>query len=133
MILKYKTKRRRFIKIFSVLVLLFTLFSIWNFFQSGFSTLSFISLLFQLVLWFGFLYFQAGRYDDKKIMAQFGWPRIDYKDITSVNYKWGDIIIKSKNRQIGINKAVVDEDSLKKFDVHLKKHSPQSLDLNYDM
>ncbi len=81
---------------------------------------TFISLVFQVILWLGLYYFQAARYDDKKITAQFGWPRIRYDEITAIEEKWGDFIIKSKKHEIGINGGVVDEKSFKQFVDYIK-------------
>ncbi|GGE31201.1 hypothetical protein GCM10010832_09520 [Psychroflexus planctonicus] len=71
--------------------------------------------------------FQAVKYDDEKVIAQFGWPRIKYTDIISIEKKFGDILIKSEKRDIGINKDVADEESLNQFLEHLKKKIPEPM------
>lgn len=127
MVVKFKRKRRLFIKIFSVLVSIFFIAAMISAIQNENNTLTFISFIFQLSFWFGMLYFQAARYDDKKISAQFGWPRIYYEDIVSIKSKWGDIIIKSEKREISINRDTVDEESLKKFINHLDQKTSKPL------
>ena len=69
------------------------------------------------------IYFQAAKYNDEKIVAQFGWPQIKYEDIVSIEKKFGDILIKSKKSKIGINKDIVDRVSLDNFLEYLKKRT----------
>jgi low affinity Fe/Cu permease len=84
-------------------------------FNNEASILTFFSLFIQVIFWFGMMYFEVARYDDEKISAPYGWPRIYYKDIVSIKSKLGDIIIKSDKREIAINKDTADQKSLEKF------------------
>jgi glutamine amidotransferase-like uncharacterized protein len=131
MIIKYKKKRILFIKIISVFVIIFFFASTISVIQGEDNVLTFVSFIFQFFLWFGLYYYQAARYDNKKIIAQYGWPRIHYNDIISVKTKFGDIIIKSEKREISINRESVDEESLKSFIEFLNQKTPKPL--NTDM
>ncbi len=133
MVVKYKRNRRVFINIFGVLVLLFCGFTLFTSFKNGDYVTSFISMFLQVVLWFGMYYYQAIRYDEKKIMAQFGWPRIPYDEVISIDEKWGDLIIKSKKHKIGINKDVIDEKSFENFIAHLKLKTQKNPFLNVNI
>lgn len=115
MVVKFKKRRRVFIKIFGVLVTVFFFASMINMFQEEKHLLTFMSFLLQVLFWFGLYYFQAVRYDDEKITAQYGWPKIYYNDIISIQSHWGDISIKSDKREINIPKDDVDEESFKAF------------------
>lgn len=115
MIIKYNKKRLFFIKILSLCVGVFFLLSLWMFVFYELSLMSFLSFLPTLFLVWGIYYFQTARYDHKKIMAQFGWPRLYYKDITSVKYVAGDILIQTEKRKLGINTAYADKKSLDDF------------------
>ena len=115
MIIKYKKKRLLFIKIFSAAVGVLFLIKLWALFTEGASYLNMLSTFFLVLLFFGQLFYQNARYDDQKIIGQFGWPKIYYKDITEVKYFAGDIVIKTDRRTIGINTQVADKTSLQKF------------------
>lgn len=80
-----------------------------------------------MFLWYGLYHFQAARYDDKKIMAQYGWPRIFYDDITSVKSKWGDIIIASDSKEIHIKQSTVEEESLTAFIDYLEQKASKAI------
>jgi hypothetical protein len=113
-----------------VLVCLFFIYSLIAIIQNKDNLLVFVSLLVQLLFWTGINYYQSARYDDTKIVAQFGWPAIRYDDIVSVDAKWGDIIIKSDKRAISIRRNIVDEDSLKEFIDHLNTKMQESDSFN---
>lgn len=115
MIIKFKRKRRIWINSISLLIVISFFYTIWNFIVHNSKLLLFITFVFQALFWLGMVYYQAAKYTGEKIMAQFGWPTIDYTDIISVETKFGDLLIKSEKREIVINKDVVDEESLKKF------------------
>lgn len=128
MLVKFKKRRRIFIKVVGAIVTVFFFASMLNTFQEEKNLLTFISLLLQVLFWFGLYYYQAVRYDEEKIIAQFGWPRIYYKDIISIKSKWDDIIIKSNKRDISISRNLVDEESLKTFIEHLDQNTPKPID-----
>jgi glutamine amidotransferase-like uncharacterized protein len=128
MVIKYKHKRRLVIRILGVLVAILLISSMIGAMKNEMNILTFISFLFQIVYWYGLYYFEAARYDDKKIIAQYGWPRINYGDIVSVKSKWGDIVISSEKHEITINKEVVDQQSLEKFITYLDKKTTKPLD-----
>lgn len=115
MILKYKKKRLLFIKIFSSAVGALFLINLWALFTEGDSYLNIITTILLIWLCVGSFYNQVARYDDQKIIGQFGWSNIYYKDITEIKYFAGDIVIKTDRRTIGINTQVADKTSLQKF------------------
>ena len=127
MTVKFKQKRRNWIKLLSALLIPLFLYTLWDFINGETNLLLLITFLLQVLFWFGITYFQAAKYDDQKIMAQFGWPQIKYEDIVSIEKKFGDILIKSEKREIGINKDIVDEASLNNFLEYLKKRTPPTL------
>jgi len=86
MVDKFKKRRRVFIKIFGGLLTVFFIASMINLFRIEKHLLTFMAFLLQVVFWLGLYYFQAVRYDDEKITAQYGWPKIYDNKITSMNY-----------------------------------------------
>ncbi len=115
MVIKYNKKRLFFIQLFSFCVVGFLGLSLWRFAYYELSLMSFLSFLPTVVLAWGLIYFQNGRYDDKKIIAPFAWPRIFFNDIEEVKSFAGDIVIKTQKRSFGINKKSADEASFQKF------------------
>lgn len=86
--------------------------------------MSFLSFLPTSFLVWGMYYFHNTRYNHEKIKGQFGWPRLYYKDITSVKYVAGDILILTEKRKLGINTAYADKKSLDDFVGFLKNRVP---------
>lgn len=125
MTVKFKKKRRLWLNSISLIIVIAFIYSVWNFLTNDSDIWLMISFVFQVVFWLGMIGFQAVKYDDEKVIAQFGWPRIKYTDIISIEKKFGDILIKSAKRDIGINKDIVDEESLNQFLEHLKKKIPE--------
>lgn len=125
MTVKFKKKRRLWLNSISLIIVIAFIYSVWNFLTNDSDIWLMISFVFQVAFWLGMIGFQAVKYDDEKVIAQFGWPRIKYTDIISIEKKFGDILIKSAKRDIGINKDVVDEESLNQFLEHLKKKIPE--------
>jgi len=125
MVVKYKRKRRAFIKILCVLVFLFIVFTVIEALQSNDIMMALLSIVFQFILWFGLYYYQIARYTDDKIMAQFGWPSIHYDQIVSIERKWGDIVIKSEKEQINIKSDLANQESLIAFLKHLDSKTSQ--------
>lgn len=125
MTVKFKKKRRLWLNSISLIIVIAFIYSVWNFLANDTDIWLMISFVFQVVFWLGMIGFQAVKYDDEKVIAQFGWPRIKYTDIVTIEKKFGDILIKSAKRDIGINKDVVDEESLNQFLEHLKKKIPE--------
>ncbi|GGE15091.1 hypothetical protein [Psychroflexus salis] len=123
MTVKFNQKRRNLITLISLFVTISLFYSIWDYATSKSNLLLLISFLVQVIFWFGMIYFQAAKYNDEKIVAQFGWPQIKYEDIVSIEKKFGDILIKSKKSKIGINKDIVDRVSLDNFLEYLKKRT----------
>jgi len=129
MIIKYKKKRLLFIKIYSAMVGVLFLINLWAFFAEGDSYLNIITTILLAFFCFGLLFYQNARYNDQKIIGQFGWPKIYYKDITEVKYFAGDIVIKTKKRSFGINKQTAEEESLRRFKEILEQQTELELNL----
>lgn len=129
MILKYKKKRLLFIKIYSAVVGVLFLINLWALFAEGDTYLNIITTVLLAFFCFGLLFYQNARYDDQRIIGQFGWPKIYYKDITDVKYFAGDIVIKTKKRSFGINKQTADEESLRKFKEILEQQTEFRLNI----
>ncbi|WP_454244453.1 hypothetical protein [Psychroflexus sp. MBR-150] len=127
--MKYNKRRSLFIRTFSVFVIIFFLVCLWGFLFSDLNVLTFIASLLQIILWCGFLYYQIVRYDSQKIVSQFGWPRIYFKDIKEVEFFAGDIVIKTKKRSISINTQIADKASLQKFVETLERETKFQLNL----
>lgn len=128
MVIKYKKRRRLFIKILSILVVIFFIATVINATQNEINYITLITFVLQIVLWIGLYYYQAARYDQNQVIAQYGWPRINYENIISVTTKFGDIIITSEKREISINRESVEEKSLKTFVEFLHKKTAIPLD-----
>ncbi|RRO24401.1 hypothetical protein [Flavobacteriaceae bacterium 14752] len=129
MILKYKKKRLLFIKIYSAVVGVLFLINLWALFAEGDTYLNIITTVLLAFFCFGLLFYQNARYDDQRIIGQFGWPKIYYKDITEVKYFAGDVVIKTKKRSFGINKQTADEESLLKFKEILEQQTEFRLNI----
>ena len=128
MVVKFKRKRRICIDLFCILVFTFFLGTIVSTIIIGNGFLIILAFAFQVIYFIGLYYYQAVRYDDEKITAQYGWPRIYYDDIISVKSKWGDIVIKSDKQEINISRNILDEESLKYFVKYLDKKTLKPLD-----
>lgn len=113
--------------VLAIIVSIAFVISLITMIQSSDNILTFITFITQMFLWYGLYHYQAARYDDKKIMAQYGWPRIYYKDIVSIRYKWGNIIIASDTKKIHINKNAVEEESLNAFIEHLEHKTSNAI------
>ncbi|MBS3737799.1 hypothetical protein [Mesohalobacter halotolerans] len=129
MMIKYNKKRLLLIKIYSFVVGILFLINLWALFTEDDSYLNIITTILLIGFCVGPLFYQVARYDDHKITAQFGWPKIYYKDIIDVKYFAGDILIKSDKRSIGINTQVADKSSLYEFASILEQKTGYELNL----
>ncbi len=130
MVVKYNRNRLLFIKIYSVAVGILFGFNLWAVVMEREDFLNIITTILLSVNCFGFLYYQVVRYDNQKVVAQFGWPKIYFKDIIEVKYVFGDIVIKTNKRTIGVNTQVVDKASLQKFIKTLEQQTEFQLNLS---
>lgn len=127
--IKFKTNRLLFIKIYTVIMVIFYVPWLWTTIEEDVNYFAFGSFILLIISSLTMIYYQNGIYDDEKIKAAFGWPTIYYKDIISVKYLFGDVVIKTEKKSFGINKETTDQDSLQKFVNTLEKHTSFQLDL----
>lgn len=123
MIIKYKKRRRLFIKIYALVVAILLVFNLWSIAVEGIEYLNILTSILLTLLCIGLLYYQIARYDHQKITARYGFLNLYFKDITEVKYFAGDLVIKTEKHSFGINTQYADETSLHKFIKTLKEQT----------
>lgn len=127
--IELKKKRKLFMKIYAVIMGILLIAWLWTSIEEGINYFGFGSSILLMIYPLTMIYYQGGIYDDEKIKGPFGWPTIYYKNIISVKYVLGDILIKTEKKNFAINKETTDQESLQKFVNILEKHTSFQLDL----